>query len=165
MSSWLCLNLQDPAHPTVLNFFKIYYSFLSYWFGMAHRQDVLSLNFLPLGFFLLSVSISSSGGKTILATEDKIPPHRFSYLSLFPRQRLKRRVCALDLDFIDALDLDIFLLYLDMARLVIPIFIIKWLCIYWITSYRDGLDSFASVRFFPMRFSCHFGLSYYFYFY
>ena len=97
---------------------------------MAHRQDVLSLNFLPLGFFLLSVSISSSGGKTILATEDKIPPHRFSYLSLFPRQRLKRRVCALDLDFINALDLDIFLLYLDMARLVIPIFIIKWLCIY-----------------------------------
>ena len=82
---------------------------------MARRQDVLSLNFLPLGFFLLSVSISY-GGKTILATEDKIPPHRFSYLSLFPRQRLKRRVCALDLDFIDALDLDIFLLYLDMAR-------------------------------------------------
>ena len=111
----MCLNLQDPAHPTVLNFFKIYYSFLSYWFGMAHRQDVLSLNFLPLGFFLLSVSISSSGGKTILATEDKIPPHRFSYLSLFPRQRLKRRVCALDLDFINALDLDIFLPYLDMV--------------------------------------------------
>ena len=97
---------------------------------MAHRQDVLSLNFLPLGFFLLSVSISSSGGKTILATEDKIPPLKFSYLSLFPGQRLKRRVCTLDLDFIDALDLDIFLLYLDMARLIIPIFIIKWLCIY-----------------------------------
>ena len=89
---------------------------------MAHRQDVLSLNFLPLGFFLLSVSISSSGGKTILATEDKIPSHRFSYLSLFPRQRLKRRVYALDLDFINALDLDILLLYLDTARLVIPIF-------------------------------------------
>ena len=121
---------------------------------MAHRQDSWSLNFLPLGFFLLSVSISSSGGKTSrdivnLATEDKIPTHRFSYLSLFPRQRLKRRVYALDLDFINALDLDIFLLYLDMARLVIPIFIIKWLCIYWIISYRDGLDSFASVRFFP----------------
>ena len=114
---------------------------------MAHRQDFLSLNFLPPGFFLLSVSISSSGGKTILATEDKIPPHRFYYLSLFTRQRLKRRVCALDLDFINTLDLDIFLLYLDMARLVIPIFIIKF--IYWITSYRDGLDSFASVRFFP----------------
>ncbi len=131
---------------------------------MAHRQDVLSLNFLPLGFFLLSVSISSSGGKTILATEDKIPPLKFSYLSLFPGQRLKRRVCTLDLDFIDALDLDIFLLYLDMARLVIPIFIIKWLWIYWITSYRDGLNSFVTVRFYPMRFSCHFGLSYYFLF-
>ena len=79
---------------------------------MAHRQDVLSLNFLPLGFFLLSVSISSSGGKTSrdivnLATEEKIPTHRFSYLSLFPRQRLERRVYALDLD--------IFLPYLDMA--------------------------------------------------
>ena len=79
---------------------------------MAHRQDSLSLNFLPLGFFLLSVSISSSGGKTSrdivnLATEDKIPTHRFSYLSLFPRQRLERKVYALDLD--------IFLPYLDMA--------------------------------------------------
>ena len=82
---------------------------------------------MSLGFFLLIVSISLFGGKTSrdivnLATEDKIPTHRFSYLSLFPRQRLERRVYALDLD--------IFVPYLDMAVLVIPIFIIKGLCIY-----------------------------------
>ena len=109
-----------------------------------HFNGILSL----FVWCLWQLSISSSGGKTILATEDKIPPLKFSYLSLFPGQRLKRRVCTLDLDFIDALDLDIFLLYLDMARLVIPIFI-EWLCVYWITSYRGGLDSFVSVRFFP----------------
>ena len=57
-----------------------------------------------------------------LATEDKISIHRFSCLPLFPRQRLEVRVYALDLD--------IFVPYLDMAVLVIPNFIIKGLCIY-----------------------------------
>ena len=119
---------------TRFNYITLCVLFLNYWDRIYFSYGLTYLLF----FELLLISLAHCINKC-----------RIEYA-------FDRRCRWLRKNLINALDLDIFLPYLDMAVLVIPIFIIKGLCIYWVIPHRDGFNSFVTARFHPMRVSCHY---------